>query len=82
MAPLGCVEQFQVFSAQFNQDTIYQVSKLAIEVNTFVRKKIDNSIPVKDVQWIQTPIDNSETGITETRLTAIITYILSISTSE
>ncbi len=59
------MEQYQIFSVQFNQNNVSLLSCITDEVNHFIRK----TPQVNKVEWHQTPL-----GQSYVQLTAIITY--------
>ncbi len=59
------MEQYQIFSVQFNQNSVSLLSGITDEVNNFVR----NTPQVNKVEWHQTQV-----GPSSVQLTAVITY--------
>jgi len=59
------MEQYQIFSVQFDQNSVSLLSGITDEVNNFIRK----TPQVNKVEWHQTPV-----GSSSVQLTAVITY--------
>lgn len=59
------MEQYQIFSVQFDQNSGSLFSRITDEVNHFIQK----TPQVNKVEWLQTPV-----GPSSVQLTAVITY--------